>query len=355
MLRRYPDRACAPARGQPTDSGRTRGRPGGQAVGMSRAAEEVVCLVRDPEADQRTVRLAAALAAHLDVGLLAVGARAPLPLPLPPAPALEGPEPMYPAAVLLPDAPTTVIDPRAVLDAIPPRIAARTEDLTSEPADALRQLSGRAGTRLIVCSDEGGGALLAGTRGNVGREVLGETRCPLVLVPAKADGRLANPPRLLCGVDDDWEARVIVQGAADLAEDLGAELDVVRVLERGAGLLQLLTPDARPGDVAAETVLALGRASGALQELADERRVDLFVVGPPGRGLLGSAILGSVVHDLLDQGTRPVAVLATGLASAVRRSRAAGNVPFARDHTRRRPAPTPLHGSRPGRARRRRR
>lgn len=298
---------------------------------MHGPGQEVVCAILSGESSKRAVRLAVQLAERLALRLALIEVH--VPIPPPQAAPVEGPQPLVPLA---PSAgvPPLSADPVPVVQGpaewrrdvvMPPDT--REDAITAAPAMALERLAQDARTELLVVGDEGGGPLRAKLAGNAGREVLSDVACPLVLVPARAP---ANPDTdmatVVCGVDDDDAAPGVAAGTARLARRLGARLLIVHVRERAAP--DQLTPSqlsdaargrsrrvfancraALPADVSAEFVALQGDAAQRLEATARDVGATLITVGRPRHGAVGSALLGSALHQLLATGTTAVCVI----------------------------------------------
>jgi nucleotide-binding universal stress UspA family protein len=139
--------------------------------------------------------------------------------------------------------------------------------------------------------------------------------------------------RVLIGIDGSDESSAALRTAADIAQAMNAELEIVYVVPRqlpagpdayarsdeerrdlgeqqyaAALLAQAERSCRRPGlDVITET--ETGAVAETLADVADTRRADLVVVGHRGRGTVTRALLGSVADRLVQICTRPVLVV----------------------------------------------
>jgi nucleotide-binding universal stress UspA family protein len=135
---------------------------------------------------------------------------------------------------------------------------------------------------------------------------------------------------ILCGVDRTAGARAALRVAASLAEELGARLVAVHVLDRLAGadvtaervaaaVLYDEVPDSRAqargevGDVA-ERLAAVARDEGAL----------MIVLGARSRGRSRTFLRARCASELAELTDVPVLVAPLQLAAEVRAPRAAG-------------------------------
>jgi nucleotide-binding universal stress UspA family protein len=134
---------------------------------------------------------------------------------------------------------------------------------------------------------------------------------------------------LMCGVDGSEGNRDVAHVAGDLARRLTAKLILVYVsapvprfqmspesfaaarefeLEQATAIL---TDGAQASGFGAdvECLAETGEPARRLLELAEERRVDLLVVGSRGRGGWMSAVLGSVSGHLAANARCPVVIV----------------------------------------------
>lgn len=109
--------------------------------------------------------------------------------------------------------------------------------------------------------------------------------------------------------------------ASDLARALGVSVVPVIVGESEEGL-EAFVKDNAHGDVA-EVVTAEGDAADQLRRMGDELDASLIVVGARGRGALRRTVLGSTTARLIEQSTRPVAVVRRSARLKSRRRKSA--------------------------------
>jgi nucleotide-binding universal stress UspA family protein len=131
---------------------------------------------------------------------------------------------------------------------------------------------------------------------------------------------------VVCGVRD-WADVAAAEFAARLAHALGLELTLIHVLparaswtESGpgdgvlnrpwddAGAHRLLDAVATAVGAAADRCVAYGAAGQTLAREAAERDAALLVIGPPSRGVVGSALAGSASAHLVRHTGRPLIV-----------------------------------------------
>jgi len=139
--------------------------------------------------------------------------------------------------------------------------------------------------------------------------------------------------RILVGIDGSEEAGAALAKAADLAQALDAELDVVYVVPRhpppgpdayplteeerrdltehqyAAALLAQAERDVRRPGLQVLTETERGPVAETLADAAAARNADLVVVGHRGRDAVRRAFLGSVADRLVQICSRPVLVV----------------------------------------------
>lgn len=275
------------------------------------AGKRVLCVVRGAQDTADAVALAAfagSLADGLGLRLALVELAEPIPpiAPMPPAGFPVDPaHPMHsvPEAAGLPE-------PRADLDAIAEDagvdpLESRVE--TGPIAMALAELVAEASTTLVVVGDEGSGALWSLVTGAPARRVLRDLPAPLLLVPRAAGGAHHGPWRIAAGILDPEHEETVLPLACDLVQRLDGDLQLLvgepqrgALGERAGALLTAgvgLQVHAVGEDPAEELggVLARGEA-------------DLLVLAPPERGLLASALRGSIFHTVAAGGHGPILV-----------------------------------------------
>lgn len=301
-----------------------------QARTKHRDDAEVVCAIVDRVGDESAVRLGTRMSECLGAGLVLVDVQPP-----PPPPAgfmgVAGPGLMTPAAPVLP-VPADIAEPSEPPPAeweerlvLPP--GTRREHVAAPPAEALRMLSERPSTCLLVAGDHGGGPLSTVFAGNPGRDACRHAACPVVLVPHGA-----SPPALrdvVCGIDDDDSTAAVSAFAAGLALDLGGHLWLVHARPHPiAGPTEAVDADelqgydreafdvvraaarrALPPEAPARFRAYRGDPPDALRMAAADLGAGFIVIGRPAHGVVGSMLLGSAAHDLLRDVGTPVVVV----------------------------------------------
>ncbi len=271
-------------------------------AGIAQATNRVVGLVRATDGAEHAATVAAwagALADGLGLDLELVATTDPLPRTL--ATAVPG---VPVAAMTAPaNAPEPPVDLGLVADRAGVHPSSRRE-LAGPCAGVLEELAGEPSTALVVAGDDGQGPgwALIGPVGT--REVLRELPVALLLVPRDAGRPPRRPLRIAAAVLDAERSGPVLALAATLADRLGG------------GLLLLADPDAADrvrGELrtspAPSEVRAMGDDRAAeLRAALAEGDADLLVLPPPERGLLASALLGSIVHTVASGARGPVLI-----------------------------------------------
>lgn len=139
----------------------------------------------------------------------------------------------------------------------------------------------------------------------------------------------------LVAVDGSTEADQAVEYAATHAVGLGADLDIVHVLEPETELIdgEIVLPggeqamelgeetlekatqlareaaDERDGNAATETELLTGRPAEAITRYAEQTDADAIYIGHRGLSEAREQVVGSVAKSVLDKATIPVTVI----------------------------------------------
>jgi nucleotide-binding universal stress UspA family protein len=189
---------------------------------------------------------------------------------------------------------------------------------------------------LVVIGSHGRGGVQRLVLGSVAEKVLRLATCPVLTV--RSGVRLARRTRspfetILCPTDFSVAANKAVAYAKRLAREANAKLILMSAVERPFGeavmsgavaelqksiesnaseaLTRLLPRPASKGP-RAQAIVAIGKASAAILEVARARSVDLIVMGVSGRGALDVALLGSTTHHVIREGAWPVLTVRTG-------------------------------------------
>jgi nucleotide-binding universal stress UspA family protein len=191
---------------------------------------------------------------------------------------------------------------------------------------------------MIVMGTHGAGGFEHLVLGSVAEKVLRKASCPVLTVPprAKATSRLPFE-RLLCSVDfSDWSLAA-VELAASLAQESGALLTLLHVVEwpwhePPAPQLDPLSKEAAalaefrryleksagarletlvPGALKARCTTRVGHGTPyrEILRVATDQRADLLVVGVHGRNPVDMALFGSTTNQVVRHATCPVLTL----------------------------------------------
>ena len=223
--------------------------------------------------------------------------------------------------------------------------------LAEDVAAEVRVEEGPVAPRILdVAADQSVDLIVMGTHGRTGvqRLVLGsitekivrQARCPVLAIPP-GDEHVPSPDTpfrtILCPTDFSEVSRVAVALASDLAEQAGARLMLMHVIDwpfgntigpdpvtalRESLLAQAereLTAQLRParaGGPAPEVVAEVGQPARQISALALSRSANLIVMGVSGRGAVGLAVLGSTTHRVLREACCPVLTVRHDAAAA---------------------------------------
>jgi nucleotide-binding universal stress UspA family protein len=183
---------------------------------------------------------------------------------------------------------------------------------------------------LVVIGSHGRSGAQRLVLGSVAERVLRLATCPVLTVRRGVNlaRRRGSPFRkILCPTDFSSTANKAVSYAKRLAKEADAKLIVTNAVawpssdavpsgaaaelrksaesEAREGLARLL-PRSSSDQSQTEAVVAIGRASAAIIEVARARSVDLVVMGVSGRDAADPALLGSTTHQVIREGTWPV-------------------------------------------------
>lgn len=193
--------------------------------------------------------------------------------------------------------------------------------------DRILGYAREAGIDLLVMGTHGRRGLARLMRGSVAETVLRRAPCPVLIVQASSrdfgaskGADLAVPVRrILCGTDLSATGEISFQHALSVAEEQGADLTLVHVIEPHGGVevARHRVADAQQRldrhffiagsrKCRLETEVRVGRASEQLARMAEERNFDLMVLGARRRSALESAAFGSTTEQVVRRGPCPV-------------------------------------------------
>ena len=264
-----------------------------EPAGAPRTDERVVCVLRsiqDGGQARKLVAFAGALADGLGARLALVTVAEAVP-PLAVAPMMGVP------IALAPELPG-LHEPPADLAAIAEAAGVHPvhcQTATGTVAAVLDELSGQPSTALLVVGDEGDGAAWSAVTGAPARRALGDLPVPLVLVPGETEKPSGPAWRVAAGVLEVAQSRSVLAIAGALVQRLGGDLLLLvdeRSMDATAALAELVLPE--HADLRVEPLAH--DPSGRLDAVLAHGEADLLVLAPPERGLVASALLGSVFH-----------------------------------------------------------
>ena len=219
---------------------------------------------------------------------------------------------------------------RASAEAMDPGVPVRTRLLNGPPAAVLIDASKEA-TGLVVGS-RGIGAISGRMLGSVAVRVAAKACCPVYVIPTSYDPAAADGDPVVVGVDGSAYGDAALRLGFDEARCRDAPLRVV-VAYHVPWLARPVEPKLIAEFQSSETQLAQRTADEALARVRTEadsaiptdvrlqechpeealinagKDALLTVVGSRGRAALSRALLGSVSRAVLQEATRPVAVV----------------------------------------------
>jgi nucleotide-binding universal stress UspA family protein len=210
--------------------------------------------------------------------------------------------------------------------------SARVAVLDGDPTEALVGAAHAEDAEFVVVGSRGLHELGDAVLGSVSCALMRTAPCPVVVAPPALDVPLMpmSLRPVVCGVEGSDRDQPTLRLGADLALRLGSDLHAVHAFDPRPvapgptavvpPTLSVLTEAAEAtlehavveAGVEARRRLVSPPAVEGLVRVADETGAGLLVVGAPGRGKLGSAILGSVAIVLAAEARVPVVVLPPG-------------------------------------------
>jgi nucleotide-binding universal stress UspA family protein len=210
-----------------------------------------------------------------------------------------------------------------------------------QPASRILERAARLPADLIVIGTHGTSGFEHLVLGSVTEKVLRKAACPVLTVPPRAQATSRLPfKRLLCAVDFSDASLTGLQDAFSLAEESGAVLTILHVLEwpweeppppkmeelpfeQAAALaeyrrycettalarLDSLVPDSARALRPPVTRLRSGKPYVQILHVAAEERSDLIIIGVRGRKPLDVALFGSTTNQVVRRAMCPVLTL----------------------------------------------
>ncbi len=178
---------------------------------------------------------------------------------------------------------------------------------------------------LIVLSTHGRSGFDRLTLGSVAEKVLRKAPCPVLLVPAQADGPggpFGGYRRIICASDFSEDSRRALDFALSIAERAGSRLTLAHVVEvadnpevlegdsplavlrreriaRAEERLRAQAAEHQGRGPTVDAAVRLGRAHTELLALARETAADLLVLGVRGRGSVDLTLFGSTTNQVV--------------------------------------------------------
>jgi nucleotide-binding universal stress UspA family protein len=213
------------------------------------------------------------------------------------------------------------------------RIEARLQEAPEVSREILRQADVLKAD-LVVIASHGRSGFERLLLGSITEKILRKSACPVMVVPPRLDGAPASGvsfKEILCPVDFSAASLRALTYAMSLAEESDGRLTAVHVIEVPPELyaspmpdfvnvaelraaaeaeslrrLRALIPEAVRTYCTVETVVAEGRASREILQLAANRKTDLIVMGVQGRGAFDLLMFGSNTHHVIRAAACPV-------------------------------------------------
>jgi nucleotide-binding universal stress UspA family protein len=210
-----------------------------------------------------------------------------------------------------------------------------------DPAGDILDRAVQLAPDLIVMGTHGISGVERLVLGSVTEKVLRKATCPVLTVPPHARATAQAPFRqVLCAVDfSDWSLEAL-KLATSLAQESGAALTIVHVLEwpwheppppafddlpiEQANSLRsyrqylettaltrvgTLVPDTLPGRISVAPRVCHGKSYVEILRVAAEDQADLIVLGVHGRRAIDVLLLGSTTNQVVRHATCPVLTL----------------------------------------------
>jgi nucleotide-binding universal stress UspA family protein len=191
-----------------------------------------------------------------------------------------------------------------------------------DPVSELIDTAKEEDAELVVVAARRQASTGAALLGGVTSALMRQAPCPVVVVPTAAIEPVdsASIKDVVCGVKGDGSDRdiAVLSLAADLAARLGGKLSAVHGYEPGTLPAQAAGPRHRLQDVLRQSGIETDAsvvpldATEALEQVAEQQRAGLIVVGSPRDAADDSPLPGSVAIRLAAEGSTALVVLPTG-------------------------------------------
>ncbi len=196
--------------------------------------------------------------------------------------------------------------------------------------DLILNLAEARAVNLIVMGTHGLGGIDHLALGSVTEKVLRKARCPVLavrkpahgLVPEAGEPDIIQLHRILCCTDSPDQLDSAWDHAVSIAEEYGAELTLLHVLEdissssdienetaKALGLLEKRISVLSRKNGVTEAAVRIGKTYQQIIQLALESRTDVAIMGVRGRHSLDHKVFGSTTYRVVQLGPCPVLVV----------------------------------------------
>ncbi|MBF0567349.1 MAG: universal stress protein [Nitrospirae bacterium] len=168
---------------------------------------------------------------------------------------------------------------------------------------------------LLVIGRRGYKGLLKFLAGEVAADIIGRVTCKVLVVPR---GATLEGKTVLVGIDGSKHSESAAKEAVEVAKRLKGNLIVLFSIhsedERKYARyhVDMTAKMSTEGGVDAETLVPTGRSYKMMLEVADEKGVDMIVVGSYGVSGFKKLLKGSATEKLIEQAKCPVLVVNAG-------------------------------------------
>lgn len=209
-----------------------------------------------------------------------------------------------------------------------------------QPANRILERAASLPADLIVMGTHGTSGFEHLVLGSVTEKVLRKALCPVLTVPPRAQATSRLPfRRVLCAIDFSEASLAALQFAASLAQEAGAVLTLLHVLEwpweeppppmieelpfeQGFALAEFRRYSEETAQKRLESLISdslrvspapvrlrSGKPYVQILHVAAEEKTDLIVIGVHGRNPLDMALFGSTTNQVVRRATCPVLTL----------------------------------------------
>ncbi len=198
---------------------------------------------------------------------------------------------------------------------LPEDVAHSVRVVEQEPVEAILDIHKAWHADLLVMGTHGRTGLTRLRLGSVMESVLGQMTGPILTVgPGAKAPALGSVRRVLTPIDFSKLSRETLQYSVDLAEQAGAEVTAVHILERAperdldqvaSDLCDWVPSQARARCTVRE-VVRQGTPADRIVTEAKRSRADLIVLGAKPRSTLGALVFGSTTETVIRTAPCPV-------------------------------------------------